>query len=199
MKLNSLQRVRRLELQKAAYEVARKQGFHSITVEQIARHAGTSKGIVHHYFKNKKQLIEHAVRYSHLVYRKAIVSRLKKAKTPSERLWSIIDGTFDPDQFGPEICRLWLTILDELKHDRKLARLVAILDKRSIALTLSAVKELVDAQEVNNKAYTIMGLLDGFWILSATDPEITRETALRDIGAYIVRNIPRFDPHAIKL
>src|SRR5688572_17313023 len=103
MKLNSLQRVRRLELQKAAYEVARKQGFHSITVEQIARHAGTSKGIVHHYFKNKKQLIEHAVRYSHLVYRKAIVSRLKKAKTPSERLWSIIDGTFDPDQFGPEI------------------------------------------------------------------------------------------------
>jgi TetR/AcrR family transcriptional repressor of bet genes len=199
MKLSSIQRIRRLELQKAAYQVARKHGFHSITVEQIARRAGTSKGIVHHYFKNKKQLIEYAVRYAHRVYRNAIVSRLKEARTPSERLWSIIDGTFDPDQFGPEICRLWLTIFDELKHDRKLARLVAILDKRSISLTLSAVKELVDAHEVNDKAYTIMGLMDGLWILSATDPEITRETALRDIGTYIVRNLPRFDPSAVKL
>lgn len=199
MRRRSTKKNRRQELQKAAYEVARKHGFHSITLEQIARHAGTSKGIVHHYFRNKKQLIEHAVRYSHLVYRNTIVSRLKNARTPSERLWSIIDGTFDPDQFGPEICRLWLTIFDELKHDSKLARLVAILDKRSISLTLSAVNELVDAEEVNEKAYTIMALMDGFWILSASDPEITREAALRHIANYLVRNLPRFDPSAVRL
>jgi TetR/AcrR family transcriptional regulator, transcriptional repressor of bet genes len=199
MKLSSIQKLRRFELQKAAYEVARKQGFHYITVAQIARHAGTSKGVVHHYFKSKKQLIEYAVRYSHRVYRNTIVSRLKEARTPSERLWSIIDGTFDPDQFNAEICRLWLTIFDELKHDRKLARLVAILDKRSVSLTLSAVKELVEEHEVNDKAYTIMGLMDGLWILSASDPEITRETALRDLAAYICRNIPRFDPSAVRL
>jgi TetR/AcrR family transcriptional repressor of bet genes len=199
MKLSAVQRSRRAELQKAAYEVARKRGFHTVTVDQIARHAGTSKGTIHNYFKNKKQLIEFAVRYSHLVYRNAILSRLKKANTPSERLWSLIDGTFDREQFGPEICRLWLTIYDEMKHDSQLARLVGILDKRSISLTLSIVKELVGPDEVNDKAYMIMALMDGFWLLSATDPRITRKAALRHIAGYLRNNLPRFDTRAIRL
>jgi transcriptional repressor BetI len=199
MKLTALQKARRFELQKAAYQVARKRGFHAVTVDQIARRAHTSKGTVHNYFKNKKQLIEFAVRHAHLVYRNTIVSRLKAAKTPSERLWSIVAGTFDPEQFGPEICRLWLTIFDEMKYDRKLARLVSILDKRSISLTLSTVRALVEPEEVDDKAYTLMALMDGFWLLSATDPEVTREVALRHIAAYIQKNFPRFDPRAIKL
>jgi TetR/AcrR family transcriptional repressor of bet genes len=199
MKLNAVQRARRANLQKAAYEIARKRGFHSLTIDQVARQAGTSKGTVHNYFRNKTQLIEYAVRYSHLVYRNAIVSRLKQAKTPSERLWSIIDGTFDRKQFGPETCRLWLTIYDQMRYDKKLARLVSILDQRSISLTLSTIRELVDPDEVNDKAYAIMALMDGFWLLSATDPAITRKAALLHIAGYLRKNLPRFDPRAITL
>ena len=95
--------LRRVELRQAAYEVASKYGFHAVTIEQIARHAGVSKGIVHHYFRNKQQLVEHAVRHAHLVYRQEVVDRLKLAKTPSERLWSIVEGTFAPEMFKPEI------------------------------------------------------------------------------------------------
>ncbi|HEY7748495.1 MAG TPA: transcriptional regulator BetI [Aestuariivirgaceae bacterium] len=198
MKLISAQQVRRAELQKAAYEVACKYGFHAITLQQIADHAGTSKGIVHHYFSSKKDLVEHAVRYAHLVYRTSVVTRLKTAHTPSERLWSIIDASFSEEQFRPEICRLWLTIFDELPYDKNLARLVAILDRRSISLTVSAIKHLVELSEAEEKAFSLMALMDGFWILSAFDPAITSRAALSYIVDYIRRNIPRFDMSVVK-
>ena len=194
-----ISKFRRVELQRAAYEVAIRYGFHAITIEQIARHAGVSKGIVHHYFRSKQHLVEHAVRYAHLVYRREVVDRLKLARTPSERLWSIVEGTFAPEMFKPEICRLWLTIFDVLKYDARLARLYGILDKRSISLTMTTLKQLLNEPEVDQAAYSIMGLMDGLWILSATEPEVTREAALSIIAAYIRRNIPGFDMTAVKL
>lgn len=194
-----ISKLRKGELRRAAYEVASKYGFHAVTIEQIARHAGVSKGIVHHYFRNKQHLVEHAVRHAHLVYRQEVVDRLKLAKTPSERLWSIVEGTFAPEMFKPEICRLWLTIFDALKYDTKLARLYGVLDKRSISLTMTTLKQLLNESDVDQAAYSIMGLMDGLWILSATEPEVTREAALSTIAAYIRRNIPSFDMSAVKL
>jgi TetR/AcrR family transcriptional regulator, transcriptional repressor of bet genes len=193
MKLSPLQRRRRDELQRAAYEVARRRGFHAITIDHIAAQAGKSRGIVHHYFGSKRRLVESAVRHAHGVYRTSVTKRLKNAGTPSERLWCIVEATFDAEQFSPDICRLWLTIFDELKHDEKLAHLVAILDKRSISLTLSTIRHLVDADRADRVAFQLMALMDGFWLLSASDKEITRELALRHMAEFIRRNIPRYD------
>src|ERR671924_401824 len=90
---------RREELRRAAYETAGKHGFQALTIAGIARRAGISKGIVHHYFHDKQDLIEQTVRFAHAEYRKEVVDRLRKASTPSERLWSIVAGTFAPAIF----------------------------------------------------------------------------------------------------
>ncbi len=143
--------------------------------------------------------MEHAVRYAHFVYRKSILDRLKLAKTPSERLWSIVEGTFAPENFNLGVCRLWLTVFDALKHDQKLARLYRILDKRSIALTITTLKQLTGEAELEPVAYSIMALMDGLWALSATEPDVSREAALSIIAGYIQRNIPRFDMSVVSL
>jgi hypothetical protein len=55
------------------------------------------------------------------------------------------------------------------------------------------------ASELEEVAYSIMGLMDGLWILSATEPGVTRKAALSIIAGYIRRNIPRFDMSAVGL
>jgi TetR/AcrR family transcriptional regulator, transcriptional repressor of bet genes len=197
--LTPISTLRRVELRRAAYEVASRHGFHAMTIEQVARHSGVSKGMVHQYFANKQDLMEHAVRYAHFVYRKGILDRLKLAKTPSERLWSIVEGTFAPENFNPGVCRLWLTVFDALKHDQKLARLYRVLDKRSVTLTIATLKQLTGEAELEPVAYSIMALMDGLWALSATEPDVSREAALSIIAGYIHRNIPRFDMSVVSL
>ena len=64
MKLTRISEIRRRELRQAAYEVLQTEGMAGATIEKVAQKAGASKGIVHHYFKTKQQLFEHAMRHS---------------------------------------------------------------------------------------------------------------------------------------
>ena len=89
--------LRRAELQKAAYEVVHAVGFNAATVEDVARHVGMSKGIVHHYFDSKHQLLEFATRYAQGILGQAARQRLRRVKSPSERLWAIIEANFAPE------------------------------------------------------------------------------------------------------
>ena len=63
--------------------------------------------MIHHYFDSKHQLIEYATRYAHGILARAARQNLTKAKTPSERLWAIIDESALNRVVGsPEIMRV---------------------------------------------------------------------------------------------
>lgn len=190
---------RREELRRAAYETAGKHGFQALTVARIARRAGISKGIVHHYFSGKQDLIEQTVRFAHAEYRKEIVDRLRKAKSPSERLWSIVEGTFAPAIFQPPYRRLWLSIFEAARTDPRLARLCAILDQRSVTNMTVALRHLVPSAEVETVGLSIAALMDGCYLLAVDEPEITRSVALNLIAGHIQITIPNFDMSAVKL
>jgi TetR/AcrR family transcriptional repressor of bet genes len=190
---------RREELRRAAYETAGKHGFQALTVAGIARRAGISKGIVHHYFDSKQDVIEHAVRFAHAQFRKAVVDQLRSANSPSERLWSIIDGNFAPAIFEARFRRLWLSIFEAARTDSRLARLCAIVDRRTITNVTAALRNLVPPSEVETTAFSIMALMDGCWFLAVDEPQITRSVALNLIASHIRIIIPSFDMSAVKL
>lgn len=48
----------------AALDLYTKNGYHKTTVDEIARHAGGSTGIAYRYFKNKKELLLEALKFS---------------------------------------------------------------------------------------------------------------------------------------
>jgi TetR/AcrR family transcriptional regulator, transcriptional repressor of bet genes len=190
---------RREELRRAAYETAGKHGVQALTVAGIARQAGISKGIVHHYFLDKQDLIEQTVRFAHAEYRKEIVDRLRQARSPSERLWSIVEGTFAPAIFQPPYRRLWLSIFEAARTDPRLARLYAVLDRRSVTNMTVALRHLVPQSEVEATGLSIMALIDGCYLLAIDEPQITRSVALNLIANHIRIIIPNFDMRAVKL
>jgi TetR/AcrR family transcriptional repressor of bet genes len=189
---------RREELRRAAYQTAGKYGFQALTVAGIARQAGTSKGIVHHYFVDKQDLIEQTVRFAHAEYRRAVVDRLRKARSPSEKLWSIVDGTFAPALFQLPYRRLWLSIFEAAKTDPRLARLCAVLDRRSVTNMTVALRHLVPPSEVETTGLSIMALMDGCYLLAIDEPQITRSVALNLLASHIRIIVPNFNMSAAK-
>jgi TetR/AcrR family transcriptional regulator, transcriptional repressor of bet genes len=190
--------LRRQELRQAAYEMAGEFGFAVLTVAGIAQHIGLTKGNIHHYFDSKEDLIEQAVRFAHAQFRNAVIERLRKANSPSERLWSVIDGNFAPEIFRANIRRLWLSIFQAAKGSPRLARLLQIVDRRTITHTMNPLRQLVPLSQLETTALGIMALMDGCWFLAVSEPQITRKLALEMIAEHICLNIPAFDRAVLK-
>jgi TetR/AcrR family transcriptional repressor of bet genes len=168
-------------------------GFGALTVAGIAERAGITKGNIHHYFASKEDLIEHAVRFAHAQFRNAVVERLKKATSPSERLWSVIDGNFSPEIFQLKYRRLWLSIFQAAKTNPRLARLCEIVDRRTIMHVTMPLRELVTPSELETRAFGIMALIDGCWFLAVSERQVTRDAALGIIADYLRAYVPDFD------
>src|SRR5690554_140243 len=109
-----IKKLRQNELIAAAYEVMKRHGIGGTTLARVAEEAGLSKGMILHYFGDKEELIEMAMRRSNLVLRDEVVRRLKQAASPYDRLVAIIEANFAPAFFQNEITHAWLAFCAEV-------------------------------------------------------------------------------------
>ena len=190
MKLTKLSEIRRKELRQAAFAVLQKEGLAGATLEKVAAHAGASKGIVLHYFANKQELFEHAMREANSVLRDAVAARLRQAHTPLERLRAIIGANFEPQFFQPSVCQAWLSLCAEVPRDATLARIQRVIHARMNSNLISALRGLAAEAEIESVALGISTLIDGLWLrLGVQSSALTRESALRQMEDYVASRI----------
>ena len=195
VKLSRISDIRRKELRQAAFAVLQREGIAGATLEKVAAHAGASKGIVLHYFRNKRELFEHAMREGNAVLRDAVIARLKRARTPLERLDAVIEGNFEPDQFRPPLCHAWLSLCAEVPHDEKLARIQRVIHARMRSNLLSGLRGLASPQEADEIALGVTALIDGLWLRLGLQPgSVTREQAIRQVKNYVGGRLAMREP-----
>jgi TetR/AcrR family transcriptional repressor of bet genes len=83
-------------------------GSLEVTVSAIARRAGVSPALAHHYFGSKEQIFLAAMRRILSDFGSDVQNRLKSQTDPVQRLHAIIAASFGPDQFDREIVAAWL-------------------------------------------------------------------------------------------
>ncbi len=192
MKLTKISEIRRKELRQAAFEVLQQEGMAGATLEKVATHAGASKGIVLHYFRNKQDLFEQAMREANASLRDAVNARLNRARTPHERLEAIIEGNFEERFFRPSICHAWLSLCAEVPREPQLARIQKVIHARMRSNLMSALVHLLPRNECNAVALAITALIDGLWLRLGLQSEgLTREMALAQMKDYLTHRIPR--------
>jgi len=67
-------------------------GSLDVTVSRIARRAGVSAALAHHYFGGKEQIFIAAMRHILTVYGRLVRARLAEAEGPRDRLAAIIEA-----------------------------------------------------------------------------------------------------------
>ncbi|TPN01385.1 transcriptional regulator BetI [Mesorhizobium sp. B2-1-3A] len=198
VKLRRLGDIRRKELRQAAFAVLEREGIAGATLEKVAAHAGASKGIVLHYFRNKQELFEHAMREANAVLRDAVVARLRRARSPRERLDAVIDGNFEEHLFQPSLCHAWLSLCAEVPRDEKLARIQKVLHARMRSNLLSGLHGLTSPKVADDIALGVTALIDGLWLRLGLEPgSVSREQAIRQVKDFVAARLAMHQPATV--
>ena len=122
--------LRRKALVDAALRTIGHHGSLNVTMSDIAREAGVSAALAHHYFGSKQQLLLETIRSLLRDLRRDAVAALTRASGPRERLSAIVHVSFQSDQFTPETVAAWLAFYVEAQRSEETRRLLVLYSRR---------------------------------------------------------------------
>ncbi|MGV3549615.1 transcriptional regulator BetI [Rhizobium sp.] len=192
MRLTKLSEIRRRELRQAAMVVLRREGAAGTTLEKVAMQAGASKGIVLHYFRNKQELFEQAMREGNLRLRDRVSARMKSACTPFQRLWAIVSENLGEEAYLAPNGHAWLSLLAEAPREPQLARVQRAIHSRMHSNLMSALTPVMQRADAISLARALSAVIDGFWVrLGLGDNTISSLEARRIAYGMICAALPR--------
>jgi len=156
--------VRRKALVDAALRVIGDHGSLAVTMSEIARQAGVSPALAHHYFGSKEQLLMETVRSLLKRLRNDAVTALKAAHTPRTRLSAVIRVSFQADQFAPETIAAWLAFYAEAQRSEATRRFLVIYARRLRSNLLANLRSLCPANAAERIAEGAAAMIDGLYI-----------------------------------
>ncbi|NTF41254.1 transcriptional regulator BetI [Rhizobium rhizogenes] len=156
--------VRRKALVDAAMRVIGDHGSLTVTMSEIAKQAGVSPALAHHYFGSKEQLLIETVRVHLQRLRDSVVTALRAAPTPREKLSAVIRVSFQADQFAPETIAAWLAFYAEAQRSEETRRFLVIYARRLRSNLLANLKTLCPAEDAERIAEGAAAMIDGLYI-----------------------------------
>lgn len=182
--------IRRKQLIQATIASIHEFGFADTTISRIAKTAGVSTGIVHHYFQGKADLLEATMRWLMTDLRRQVVDRLNRAAGPHERLTAIIEGNFAPGQFSAETVAAWVAFWAHAKQTPTLGRLERINTRRLQSNLRHALAELMPRSRAAELALGLAALIDGLSVRCALDSgNLTGDAAARVVHDYLAAGL----------
>ncbi len=156
--------VRRKALVDATLRAVGDHGSLTVTMSEIARHAGVSAALAHHYFGSKEQLVIETIRSLLRQLRADTVKALSEATTPRERLSAVIRVNFQAHQFAPETVAAWLAFYSEAQRSEETRRLLVVYARRLRSNFLASLKELCPLAEAARIAEGASAMIDGLYL-----------------------------------
>lgn len=179
--------VRRQALIAAVIDAIHDRGLGQVTMSEIARRAGVSAGLAHHYFGNKNQLLLATMRHLLAELGDEIQGRLSDAETARDRIRAIVEGNFSACQFRPAVISAWLAFYVEAQTDAEARRLLKIYQKRLTSNLLHALQELASREQAVEVAEMAAAMIDGLWIrrsLAGEAPDSTSAVNLVETAIF---------------
>lgn len=156
--------MRRKALIAAVIDAIHERGMGQVTMGEVARRAGVSAGLAHHYFGGKDRLLAATMRHLLTELGDEVQARLARARTPRERVAAIVQGNFAPCQFRPAVISAWLAFYVQAQIDPEARRLLRIYQRRLESNLLHALRALAPPDRAEAVAETVAALIDGLWI-----------------------------------
>ena len=180
MTKHGVEPIRKAALVKAAITEIGQAGSLDVTVSQIARRAGMSAALAHHYFGSKEDMFLAAMRHVLTVYGAEVRGALAAADEPRARLNAILRASFGPANFRREVVTAWLTFWVMAQTVPQARRLLTIYECRLRSNLTACLRPLAGDQAPRIAAAT-GALIDGVYLrqaLSQTAPDGKGSVAL---------------------
>ena len=105
------QEIKRGQLIRATFQEVSEKGFAEVTLEDIAKRADVSKGVLLYYFRSKEDLFLSAFKYSILALRDRLREAVAKAPDPVEKIRAVVRTGFVSAQANRKFYQAYLDLL----------------------------------------------------------------------------------------
>ncbi|MEX0327887.1 MAG: transcriptional regulator BetI [Ruegeria sp.] len=160
-----------------------------VTVSQIAKRAGMSSALAHHYFGGKDQIFLAAMRQILTDFGAEARQQLRSAG-PNERPRAIIRACFAPSCFTPDVIAAWMTFYVLAQTNEDALRLWRIYQARIRSNLVDALRPLIS--DPVEAAEDMIALIDGLYIRAALnapqEPKLAENHALRVLATFLKVN-----------
>ncbi len=121
---------RRRSLIEATITSIHLRGSLDVSVSEIAKRAGVSSSLAHHYFGGKDQLIVATMRHLLRQFHVSVLSETAKEQTPRGKVSALIRASFGPSQFDDQTISAWLVFYARAQESAEPGRLLQICLRR---------------------------------------------------------------------
>ncbi len=172
--------IRRDALIKAAIVEIGQTGALDVTVSRIAKRAGMSSALAHHYFGSKEQMFLAAMRHVLSVYGAEIRGALIASDSAQARMRALVRVSFTGSNFRREVVAAWLNFYVMAQRNPAAERLLRIYQARLRSNLRHALRPLAGPR-APDLAEAAAAMIDGVYLREALgqgEPDGARAAAL---------------------
>ncbi|MGV0029090.1 TetR/AcrR family transcriptional regulator [Phormidesmis priestleyi] len=147
-------------------------GYHSTSIEDIARQAEISKGLLYHYFKSKEEVLAALVeiRINDVL---VVMNAAQTKSTPAQQIQHIAEGALDDVRRKPDIFRFYLNLFTQPRLDPVVAKYTQkLMDEQAQQFKVQT--EMFEALGVENprmRSLYFSSTLQGIMLMYSTYPK----------------------------
>ncbi|MFD3272950.1 TetR/AcrR family transcriptional regulator [Paenibacillus dendritiformis] len=169
------ERIRQMAKEKiriAAMELFMKQGYHATSIEDVAKHANISKGLLYNYYKGKEELLSTMIqaRIDELIQ---VMEAASSQESPAEQLKHIVEGAINNVQQKPQVFQFYLHLQTQPESDEVLSKYSKLLieeSARQFHLQCEMFENL-GVKEPRKRSLYFSSVLQGLMLMISTYPE----------------------------
>ena len=155
--------IRKAALVNATITEIGRAGSLDVTVGQIAKRAGMSSALAHHYFGSKEEIFLAAMRHVLTLYGAEVRGALAVAHGPKARLEAILRASFSAGNFRREVVGAWLNFYVLAQTVPEAKRLLAVYQRRLRSNLVMCLKPLC-GDAAGSVAEGLGALIDGLYL-----------------------------------
>ncbi|WP_461866054.1 TetR/AcrR family transcriptional regulator [Thermococcus sp.] len=146
---------------KAAFKLFSERSYHKVSMEEIARNAGISKGGLFHHFPSKYELAKEALLYGLEIWGREVISRIQPLESTEEKLWAIIDASFDFVIQSLKFSHFFLEVYEESLRQKNGLDVWKAFRSQYFRILEDIFRE-IGAENPRARAFLLGALVDGF-------------------------------------
>ena len=179
--------IRRDALVKATIAEIGEAGTLDVTVSQIARRAGMSSALAHHYFGSKEQMLVAAMRHILSIFGAEVRGALIMARTPEDRIEAVVRASFSSQNFRPATAAAWLNFYMQAQTSPQTRRLLTVYHQRLRSNLTHGFRPLV--ADPQTAAETVGALIDGVYLRQVLRPDVMGNAEAVELVLSAVRRL----------
>jgi TetR/AcrR family transcriptional regulator, transcriptional repressor of bet genes len=158
--------IRKAALVNAAIAEIGQKGSLDVTVAQIARRAGMSAALAHHYFGSKEDMFLAAMRQLLTIYGAEVRGAIAASQGPQGRVRAVLVASFSPMNFRRDVVGAWLNFYVMAQSLPAAKRLLAIYQRRLYSNLVCGLRPIAGPR-AGDIAAGLAALIDGLYLREA--------------------------------